>query len=207
MSLRSRASICAFAHVSRPLHLADIQEAVAKGAPRFIDDMGFWSQPGIFSWDRLDPGSTLLVQNLPLLAGSGADFGCGFGYLSRHLLRSSTLKHLTLIDIDRRAIACAQRNIEDKRTTFLWANVFSPSPPLNNLDFVVMNPPFHDAGIENQTMGQKFIEQAHNVLRPGGVCWMTANRHLPYEKVLSTLYKTVTLKAEDNGYKVYEAIK
>ena len=50
-------------------------------------------------------------------------------------------------------------------------------------------------------------EAAAKALRKGGVCWLTANRHLPYEGVLKPLFKRVTPKVEAAGYKVYEAQK
>jgi 16S rRNA (guanine1207-N2)-methyltransferase len=191
----------------RPKEMIGFEEALQDGSPRHIDEIGFWSQPGVFSWDHLDPGSALIVKNLPALSGQGADLGCGFGYLSRAVLASPKVQRLALIDIDRRAVACAKRNIKDERASFLWADVGAASSEFVNLDFVVMNPPFHDVGIENQALGQRFIERAHAILRKGGVCWLTANRHLPYESVLTGLYQTVTLKAEADGYKVYEAVK
>ena len=40
-----------------------------------------------------------------------------------------------------------------------------------------------------------------------GSCWLVANRHLPYEAVLKTLFRRVTLKVEASGYKIYEARK
>ncbi|HZH10844.1 MAG TPA: class I SAM-dependent methyltransferase [Microvirga sp.] len=189
----------------RPAQLAGIEDALAEGAPRFHEGLGLWTQPGVFSWNRLDPGSALLDQHLPVLSGKGADFGCGVGILARTILRSPTVTHLTLIDIDRRATEMTARNIEDKRAETLWADVRSTR--LGGLDFVVMNPPFHDGGTEDQSLGQSFIRKAAEALRPGGVLWLVANRHLPYEGVLKPLFRRVTLQAEVAGYKVYEAQK
>jgi 16S rRNA (guanine1207-N2)-methyltransferase len=185
--------------------LVGLAEAMADGEPRLLDALALWTQPGVFSWTRLDPGSTLLLSKLPAMVGRGADFGCGIGYLSASILASPDVQHLTLIDIDRRAIDCARRNINDPRASFLWGDVAFCQ--LDNLDFVVMNPPFHDAGIENQSLGQTFIVRAHAALRIKGVCWLTANRHLPYEGALTSLFKSVTLKADIDGFKIYEAVK
>jgi 16S rRNA (guanine1207-N2)-methyltransferase len=70
-----------------------------------------------------------------------------------------------------------------------------------------MNPPFHDGGREDQSLGVTFIQKAAAALRKGGVCWLVANRHLPYEAELEPLFATVTLKGQTGGYKVYEARK
>jgi 16S rRNA (guanine1207-N2)-methyltransferase len=192
---------------ARPASLIGVDEALSGGGPRFIEELGVWSQPGVFSWDRVDPGSALLLEHLPALSGRGADFGCGVGVLSRAVLTSAKVAQIALIDIDRRAIECARRNIQDARAMFHWADVRDGVPKLSELDFVVMNAPFHDAGTEDRTIPISFVKRAAEVLRGGGVCWLTANRHLPYEEVMRTAFRRVALKIEAGGYKIYEAHK
>jgi len=192
---------------TRPSALTGIDEAVAAGAPRFDDEIGLWTQPGVFSWDRLDPGTHMLIEHLPALSGRGADFGCGIGILARAVLASDAVTELTLVDIDRRAIECAEHNLDTPRAKFVWTDLRDPHPDLVNLDFAVMNAPFHDAGQEDKGLAQAFIRRAAESLRKGGVCVMVANRHLPYEAVLKPLFKAVTPVIEQGGYKIYEARK
>jgi 16S rRNA (guanine1207-N2)-methyltransferase len=190
----------------RPLLPTGIDEALAEGGPRLDEALGLWTWPGVFSWNRPDPGSVLLEQNLPAFSGRGADFGCGIGVLARTILASPTVEHLAMLDIDRRAIEMAVRNVADPRVEMRWVDVRSGSG-LQGLNFVVMNPPFHDGGAEDQSLGQSFIRRAAEALRPGGVLWLVANRHLPYENVLKPLFRRVTPKVEAGGYKIYEALK
>ncbi|MCW5691218.1 MAG: class I SAM-dependent methyltransferase [Pseudolabrys sp.] len=192
---------------ARPASLAGIDDAIEAGGPRFDDEIGLWTQPGVFSWDRLDPGTGLLIEHLPDLSGRGADFGCGIGILARAVLATGSVSELTLIDIDRRAVECAQHNLDTPRARFLWTDLREPHPELANLDFVVMNAPFHDAGQEDKGLAQAFVRRAAESLRKGGVCVMVANRHLPYEAVLKPLFKAVTPLIETGGYKIFEARK
>jgi 16S rRNA (guanine1207-N2)-methyltransferase len=192
---------------ARPATIAHIDEAIASGAPRLVADLGLWSQPGVFSWDRIDPGTALLLQHLPSFNGRGADFGCGLGLLANAVLQSEKVTQLTLIDIDRRAVECARHNIADPRAQFRWTDARDADPDLSALDFVVMNAPFHDAGTEDKALALSFVKRAAEVLRKDGVCWLVANRHLPYEAILQPLFKRVTLKLETGGYKIYEALK
>ena len=196
--------ICVALKPEAPLGL---EAAIAEGEPRRIDGDGLWSQPGIFSWDRLDPGTALLLKSLPPLAGVGADLGCGVGILSQAVLTAPKVTALTLIDLDRRAIEAARRNVDDPRVKFVWDDARDLAAPLTGLDFVVSNPPFHEAGGEDKGLGQAFIRAAAGMLRKGGVLWLVANRHLPYEAVLNEHFKTVRPVADAGGFKVYEARK
>lgn len=192
---------------SRAAHLVGLDEAIAAGAARHVSDIGLWSQPGLFNWDRVDTGSQLLIDHLPALSGRGADLGCGIGVLARAVRGAVPPPHLVLIDIDRRALNMARRNVVGDGLTFMWADVRSAPDLPTGLDFIVTNPPFHDGGTEDKALGQAFISKAAAMLRPGGVLWLTANRHLPYEGVLAPLFATVDAIAQANGFKVYAARK
>jgi 16S rRNA (guanine1207-N2)-methyltransferase len=200
---RQHQRIC---YAARPEVPEGLEAAIAAGGPQRLEGEGLWSQPGVFSWDRDDPGSQLLIAALPALSGKGADLGCGIGVLARAVLASPKVARLDLVDLDRRAVEAARRNVEDARAVFHWADARG-GPDLTGLDFVVMNPPFHDAGLEDKALGQAFIRRAHLMLRKGGVLWLVANRHLPYEAVLAEQFARVTPKGEGKGFKIYEARK
>ncbi|MEO1609302.1 MAG: class I SAM-dependent methyltransferase [Pseudomonadota bacterium] len=192
------------------LNMPGISDALEMGSPRLDPALDLWTQPGLFSWNRADPGSSLLMHHLPPLEGSGADLGCGYGLLARAVLTEGTCRKLILIDIDRRALDMARCNVASanfagKEIEFLWTDVRVPSRLPHNLDFVVMNPPFHDGGVEDRTLGRIFIERAAEMLRQGGVLWLTANRHLPYEEPLELAFANMEQIAQKQGYKIYKA--
>lgn len=191
----------------RPAAPVGLEAAIAEGAPRLHAGLGLWTWPGVFSWDRIDPGSEALVGELPPLSGKGADLGAGIGFLARAALTSPLVKSLTLVDIDRRAVEASKRNVVDERAEFRWADVRSCGIEPGSLDFVVMNPPFHDGGSEDRLLGQTFIRQAAAMLRKGGTLWLVANRHLPYEAVLDEAFKTWAPHGDTGAYKVIEARK
>ncbi|WP_342151663.1 class I SAM-dependent methyltransferase [Methylorubrum sp. SB2] len=193
--------------VTRPADPAGLDEAIQAGRPRHIDNLGLCTQPGIFSWDRLDPGTALLLRHLPALSGKGADLGCGLGILSRAVLHSEKVKSLAMIDIDRRAIEMARRNVGEACASAHWADLRGAEPALTGLDFVVTNPPFHDGGAEDQALGKAFISRAAAALRNGGTLHLVANAHLPYEAPLRAAFKTVNLTVTEGGYKLFEARK
>jgi 16S rRNA (guanine1207-N2)-methyltransferase len=55
----------------------------------------FITVPGVFSADHIDPASELLKKYLPNnLKGSGADFGVGWGFLTKYLENLDTVDNI-----------------------------------------------------------------------------------------------------------------
>lgn len=176
-------------------------------APETQEVEGFATAPGVFSADGVDPASRLLVESLPPHLGAHvADLGAGWGYLSAHLLRDDKLKALEVVEADRIALSCAERNITDPRARFHWADAtrFKPDQPL---DAVVMNPPFHTERSADPGLGQAFIAAAARMLSPRGQLWLVANRHLPYETVLARAFAEHREVAGDNRFKILQAAR
>lgn len=192
------------------LNVKYAEEWITDGSPQKILGGRFVSQPGIFGWDKIDKGSEILARHLPVdLQGSGADFGCGYGYLSDHVLsRNPGVHEFFCIDADFRAIECARQNLASfKNVRYFWEDLAQPLLNLSGLDFIVMNPPFHAGKAADPALGQAFIASAHAGLRAGGRLYMVANATLPYEEGLQKLYSSVQKKYEGEGFKIFEAVK
>jgi len=194
-------------HAGRPKILVGVSDALEQGALQLAPRLGLWSQPGVFSWDRLDPGSALQIESLPPLAGAGADLGCGVGVLALAALAHPAVTSMTLIDIDRRGIEAARRNVADARAHFLHRDARIPDATLTELDFVVMNPPFHAAGMEDRGLGLALVGAAAAMLKRGGVLRMVSNLALSYEPTLMSYFRSVRILAQKGGYRIYEAVK
>jgi len=190
-----------------------IETAVEDGAPQgmmFGDDI-FVTRPGIFGWNKIDRGSHLLIGAIEDdLKGAGADFGCGYGYLSKEILnRYDGIKKFYAIDADFHALNCAQENIGENLINFdveyLWEDLTKFS--LSNLNWIVMNPPFHEGKKADNDIGARFIENASKSLKKNGVLYMVANAHLPYEKILNAYFSHIDKVKEQDGFKIFKAIK
>lgn len=173
-------------------------------APHQVEG-GFITRPGVFSADGPDRGSALLAAALPdKLKGRVADLGAGWGYLARAILAREGVTSLDLIEADAEALACARDNITDPRAVFHWADAttFKPARPW---DAVVMNPPFHTSRAADPDLGAAFIRAAHRGLLPTGTLWLVANRHLPYDRILTPLFRTVEEIGGDGVFRLIRA--
>lgn len=167
----------------------------------------FKSRPGVFAWDRVDPASVLLADQLPQgLAGRAADLGAGWGFLSDALLRRCPgITSLHLYEAEARALDLARENLAPHAgraaLEFRWHDVTAGLP--DRYDVIVTNPPFHDHGRATRPdIGRAFIQAAAQALVPGGVLWLVANRHLPYEQALAEGFAEVDTVAQQAGFKV-----
>ncbi len=169
---------------------------------------GWLSQPGLFSWDRIDDGSALLARYLPAdLSGLVADFGCGWGYLAREILaRAPAVTRIDLVDAEHRALEAAKANVKDARASFHWLDLASERPPAT-YDTIVCNPPFHAGRAAVPDLGQAVIEAAARALAPGGRLFMVANRGLPYEAVLKRRFASYEILADNNKFCVTRATR
>lgn len=178
--------------------------------PRVHPGHGLWSVPGIFSWDRIDPASALLIPHIPEdQTGVFVDAGCGYGAITLAIARRNPqAARIIAIDADARALAMCRRNVEDvpaaARIETLWAD-FTAGKDGRIADFVVMNPPFHHGKHESIVLGQGFIARAAAILRPGGRLLMVANVHLPYERTLHEHFRDIDRLHETGGFKIFSA--
>ncbi|MFK7851966.1 MAG: class I SAM-dependent methyltransferase [Akkermansiaceae bacterium] len=169
--------------------------------PRVILGTDYWVAPGVFSAERIDPGSRLLKEYLPAsLRGEVADLGAGWGYLSDvALAKSPKISQIDLFEADSRALECAHRNVPDK-AVFHWHDVTGGLP--SKYDHIIMNPPFHTAQTKDLDLGKSFLTVAAASLKRRGSLHLVANRQLPYESHLESLGLRSRILTENHAYKV-----
>ncbi|MFN3606374.1 MAG: methyltransferase [Cypionkella sp.] len=192
------------AHGKLAVFAPSAQLATWAAAPLTVGD-GFITRAGVFSADAPDRASQLLADVLPArLPPRVADFGAGWGYLSRAILARTGVQHLDVIEADAAALDCARRNITDTRAQFHWADV-GQFRPTRLWDAVVMNPPFHTARSPNAGLGLAFITAAHKGLAPNGQLWLVANRQLPYTEAVRAVFRDVEELGSDPTFRLIRA--
>lgn len=187
-------------------------EWASAGALHRVAETGYFSQPGLYSWDKIDRGSALLAEHLPADLGRRvADLGAGWGYLSAELLRRCPgVTALELFEAEGLALAAARRNLGEiggaVTPAYHWHDVRAGIGS-KLFDTIVMNPPFHEGKEVDASLGQRFIAAAAEGLVLGGRLFMVANRQLPYEHALKLAFRRFKVIAETGLYKVIEAIR
>lgn len=212
-SLHKHKSRIMFAKRPAELDAEILKLWIMQGTTKKIEGTEFETIAGIFSAEKIDKGSQLLIEHLPeKLEGMGADLGCGYGYLGYSLFDKDICKKLASFEHDRRALECARSNLEkfiseENILTFHWQDITIDPVPENTLDWIVMNPPFHQDKTSDVRLGLKFIERAHAGLKKGAALYMVANIHLPYDKPLEKTFSSVERLAEKQGFKIFKAVK
>ncbi|WP_430250710.1 class I SAM-dependent methyltransferase [Neorhizobium sp. DAR64860/K0K1] len=175
-------------------------------------DGRFQAAPGMFSHDRIDPGSELLVSRFPTdFDGNAADFGAGWGYLSVMLAeRSPRVNRIDLFEADHRALEFAKQNVAhncpDLEARFFWQDL-GTEPPKEKYDLVIMNPPFHETQAADPELGKTMIRTAAGALRSGGRLMLVANRGMQYEPVLEEAFREYGETCRNARFKILWAKK
>ena len=174
---------------------AGAAEAAAKLArPSVTIENRFTAAPGMFSHDRVDDGSELLASRLPAdFDGNAADFGAGWGYLSVMLAsQAPRVNRIDLFEADYASLEAAKanmaRNCPEVQARFFWQDLASEEAK-ERYDLVIMNPPFHEGHAAEPGLGQTMIKQAAAACKLGGRLLMVANRGLPYEPLVQSLFR------------------
>lgn len=187
---------------------ASVADLLRSANPALSVEGRFHTAPGMFSFDRVDPGSRLLAENLPKkMSGQVADFCAGWGYLSAEILRRfPDVAALDLYEADYEALEAAKANVRPAsfQPGFFWADLLQ-EPVARRYDAIVMNPPFHRGRAAEPDIGAGMIRAAAKALKPGGRLVMVANRRLPYEAVVAASLANCVEIAGDSSFKVLTA--
>ena len=168
--------------------------------------------PNVFSRDKLDGGSRLLLQQLPALgpATTLLDLACGNGVLGLAACRAGLAPAVVFVDESAMAVASARVNSAGLFPGDASAFTFGQGDGLANYrgpqaDLILCNPPFHLQHTVDDYAGRRLLEQCALHLQPGGRLCLVANQHLDYLPTLKRLFQRVDRLARDRRFIVWLA--
>jgi 16S rRNA (guanine1207-N2)-methyltransferase len=192
----------------------NLREGIEKVAYKKLIPIVHWlgidlfSKPGIFGWDRLDPGSVLLVEAFSKLKPNTEtvlDLGCGYGLLSVAALKLQP-KRLVATDNNAAALEACTLNIQNSVPIGCEWQVVPTHAGLQiheEFDLVLCNPPFHQGFAVEGDLIQLFLEQTKRLLTQKGQALFVVNSFIPVPAKASPLFSTIELISDDGRYRVY----
>lgn len=170
---------------------------------RFITDAA------VFSRDRIDFGSALLIEAMEITpTDTVLDMGCGYGPIGMAAARLAAEGKVYLVDVNERAVDLARRNLAANGITNAEVRVGDGPAPVADITFdkVLTNPPIR-AG--KQTV-YRMIDEAHAILKPGGSIWVviqTKQGAPSMKKRLAERFGDVEDVEREAGFHVFKAVK
>lgn len=175
-----------------------------------LDSGPVFSKPGLFGWDRIDAGSALLAQHLPVFfAAHGKtpqtllDLGCGYGYLSLMAAQHGPF-HITATDNCAAAIQACRHNFAAHSISGEVIAADCGDGIEARFDVILCNPPFHQGFGEERGLTEKFLASARCLLTKQGRALFVVNRFVPLEGLAEKLFRGVEVVLENPGFKVVE---
>lgn len=170
--------------------------------------MSFFSDNGVFSKDKLDFGSTLLLEtvfdkvnkeNLNIL-----DVGCGYGFMGISLAKIMNAQ-VTMCDVNKRALHLAEKNSHENgvenSTRVIESNIYQNITDI--YDLIITNPPIR-AGKE---VVYGILDGARDRLKAKGELWFVIRKDQGAKSTIKHLSETynVEVVTKSKGFYIIKA--
>ncbi|HET9059135.1 MAG TPA: methyltransferase [Acidimicrobiales bacterium] len=158
---------------------------------------------GVFSADRVDPGTLALLKTAgpPPPMGEIVDLGCGYGAIACAIAKRSPGARVWAVEVNERARDLAAANAKSCGATNVA--VVSPEAVPVELRFAAIysNPPIRIGKDALHSLLSEWLGR----LEPAGAAWLVVNRHLGGDSLATWLGENgfgVQRAASKSGYRV-----
>ncbi len=166
-----------------------------------------YSDNGVFSKDRFDYGTRVLLDSIDIdnLSGNILDLGCGIGVVGIILGTINKNINIDMVDINERAINLTKENLNlnNIKNNVFVSDVYSNVN--NKYDYIITNPPIR-AGKDTI---RKFLLGGYDYLNDNGILYFVMRKDHGVKsmtKELNDLFNTNIIK-RDKGFYVIECKK
>ncbi|REI19748.1 class I SAM-dependent methyltransferase [Staphylococcus felis] len=168
---------------------------------------------GVFSRDKVDFGSDLLIQTFlrehpPGQTKEIADVGCGYGPIGLMLAKVAPHDHVTLLDVNRRALGLAQKNASHNAIQNVSIQESDGLTAIEraSCDFILTNPPIR-AG---KKVVHQILEDAYIKLKTQGALYVVIQKKqgMPSaKKKMDEVFGNVESIVNQKGYHILKSVK
>lgn len=167
----------------------------------------FTTDAGVFSKERVDFGTSLLISSIPNLEGRILDLGCGYGPIGISLAFLNDNASIHMVDINQRAVELAQKNISKNNISNAKSYISDGfSNVSGRFNAIITNPPIR--------AGKKLIyslfEQSMDYLNTEGALYVVIQKKQGAPsaiKKLEQVFGNCHTLARKKGYLVLRSIK
>ena len=163
------------------------------------------TEAGVFSRSHVDPGTRLLIQHMEIApTDTVLDLGCGYGVVGIAAAKLAPEGHVTLVDINERAVALANDNLRAnsvQNAEAVQGDAFAPVAD-RRFHVIALNPPIR-AG---NAVIHRLIEQARDHLEAGGRFYLVGRTQQGVIRLaakMAEVFGEVDEVAKGGGYRVY----
>jgi 16S rRNA (guanine1207-N2)-methyltransferase len=170
----------------------------------------FISKPGVFSWNRLDAGTRILIETMKVRpADTVLDLGCGSGILGLIAAQKASQGQTYLVDSSILAVEASRRTLARHQVENAQVRLSDGVAAVRDVrfDLAVTNPPFHQERQTDYNVAHQFIQDAASVLQRRGRLYVVANRFIRYERQMNERFHQVSVAYEDNLYRVLLGVR
>ena len=171
-------------------------------------DFTFKSDLGVFSKDKIDLGSSTLVNYLlkESLSDDILDLGCGYGYIGIVLKKFNNNLNIDMVDINTKAIELTKDNL---KLNNINNNAFISNGFINinkKYNYILFNPPIK-AG---KDIIYKLIDDSYTHLLDNGYLYIVIRKNhgaISLKNKLDNTFNTCIISKKNKGYYILKAKK
>lgn len=170
-------------------------------------EFSLYSDNGVFSKDRFDYGTRVLLNNIDIcnLSGNVLDLGCGIGVVGVILGIFNKNINIDMVDVNERAINLAKNNIlfNGVKAYVFISNVYDNVNKKYN--YIITNPPIR-AG---KDVIRKFLVGGYDYLEDNGKLYFVMRKDHGVKSIIKELEDIYDVKIidKDKGFYVVELKK
>lgn len=170
-------------------------------------NLSFLSNSGVFSKDKVDYGTKLLLNNIDIdgMNGDVLDLGCGIGVIGITIKSKNNHVLVDMVDVNERGINLSKYNMKlnGVNTNIFISDVYSNIN--KKYDYIITNPPIR--------AGKKVVEEmiigSYDYLKENGILYFVMRKDHGVKtliKKLNVMFKVDVIE-RDKGFYIVKCVK